>query len=113
MASVKYQIKTKSGMFVGLVNFGRTYKACKTSRGLTGITLDEAKKLAKQFDGDLYEYTYSPCIMSDYGQGWEIECWCNDRDDAKQNLKDYQENDPQHPHQIKWHWAERYISLKS
>lgn len=110
---IKYQIKTKSGLYVGLVNFGRTYKACKTSQGLTGITLDEAKQLARQFDGELYEYTYSPCIMSWYGNGWERECWCDDREDAKRTLQDYRDNDPQHAHQIKWKWAERYISLKA
>lgn len=108
----EYQIKLKSGLYVGLVNFGRTYKACKKACRLSGITEDTAKRLARDWDGELTSFTRCPCIISNYGDGWEIECFETTYEEAKEDLKAYNENCPQYPHRIKWKWQERYISLK-
>ena len=109
---IEYQIKLKSGLYVGLVNFGRTYKACVKKCRLRGISEDVAKSIARDFDGELTAFTLSPCIISNYGCGWEIECFADTYEEAKEDLKAYRENCPEYPHRIKWKWSERYISLK-
>ena len=105
---VEYQIKLKSGLYVGLVNFGRTYKACS----LSGITEDTAKRLARDWDGELTAFTLLPCVMSNYGEGWDVECFCATKEEAKADLQAYRENCRDAAFQIKWKWSERYISLK-
>ena len=68
----EYQIKLKSGLYVGLVNFGRTYKACKKACRLRDITEETAKRLAKDWDGELTAFTLCPCVMSNYGEGGDV-----------------------------------------
>jgi len=109
---VEYQIKLKSGLYVGLVNFGRTYKACKKACRLSGITEDTAKRLARDWDGELTAFTLLPCVMSNYGEGWDVECFCATKEEAKADLQAYRENCRDAAFQIKWKWSERYISLK-
>ena len=108
----EYQIKLKSGLYVGLVNFGRTYKACKKACRLRDITEETAKRLAKDWDGELTEFTLCPCVMSNYGEGWDVECFCTTKEEAKADLQAYRENCHDAAFQIKWKWCERYISLK-
>jgi hypothetical protein len=109
----EYQIKLKSGLYVGLVNFGRTYKACKKACRLMGISEDMAKRIARDWDGELTKFELLPCVMSNYGEGWDVECFCKDYDEAKADLQAYRENCRDAAFQIKWKWSERYISLKA
>lgn len=113
MVRTEYQIKLKSGLYVGLVNFGRTYKACKKACRLSGITEEIAKRLAKDWDGELTQFTLRPCIMSNYGEGWDVECFSTTYEEAKADLQAYRENCRDAAFQIKWKWQEKYISLKA
>lgn len=105
----EYQIKLKSGLYVGLVNFGRTYKACKKACRLRDITEETAKRLAKDWDGELTKFMLRPCIISNYGYGWEIECFADTYEEAKDDLKAYQDNVKNAIFRIKWKWQEHYI----
>lgn len=109
----EYQIKLKSGLYLGLVNFGRTYKACKKACRLRDINEETARKLAKDWNGELTSFTLLPCVMSNYGEGWDIETFCNDYEDAKKDLEAYQTNCKEGVFRIKYKWSERYISLKN
>lgn len=40
-------------------------------------------------------------IQGKYGFGWEDLCEEEDRKEARQRLKEYNENEPQYPHRIK------------
>ena len=112
-AITEYQIKLNDGLYVGLVNFGRTHAACKKKCRLKGLTEEDAKNLAMIFEGELTAFTFRPCIISNYGEGWEVELWEDTYEEAKEDLKAYNENCPQYPHRIKWRWEERDISLKN
>lgn len=111
MARTEYQIKLKSGMYVGLFNFGRTYKACKKAAWLSDIDLETAKKLARDFDGELTKRTQTYAVVCDfgYGDGTEVVCWCNDREDAHKTRDSYNENDRNHFYRCKLKWQETYI----
>lgn len=111
MAKTEYQIKLNNGRYVGLVNFGRTYRACKSACRLNGLTEEKAKKLAKLWKGKLTSFTIYPCIVSNYGEGWEVETWEDNISEARESLKTYVENSPQYPHKIKWMWDEKSIMV--
>ena len=32
------------------------------------------------------------CIIGNCGDGWDVECWCDDLLDARRTLRDYQNN---------------------
>ena len=50
-------------------------------------------------------YPWDNFIRAGYGYGWDIECNCEDRADAKKQLKTYREN-VDYPVRIK-KWRER------
>ena len=33
-------------------------------------------------------------VFSNYGDGWDLECYCDDYQDAKETIKSYRENCP-------------------
>lgn len=40
-------------------------------------------------------------IVSDYGQGYELTCYCDNYQDAKNTWKDYKLNQPEYSHKIR------------
>lgn len=40
-------------------------------------------------------------IQGNYGQGWEMVTTEDNQADARQRLREYNENEPQYPHRIK------------
>lgn len=111
MAVIKlYQIKSKTdSLYVGLVNFGRTYRWCTTKCTLRGIDREKAIKIAKTFNGELTEKTFLPVVMGNEGYGWEIYTWCKGKADALQTLKEYRENVKGGVFKISWKWSEEKI----
>ena len=108
----EYQIKTNGGMYVGLFNFGRTYKPCKSAAWLRGIDLKTAKMIANSFNGTLKQREMSYCVISDFGEGWEVVCWCDGKKDAYDTRDSYNKNDKEHYYRVKIKWHETDVDLK-
>ncbi len=110
----QYQIRLKSGLYVGLFNFGRTYKPCKSAAWLNIESDDVAMHVAKSFDSEtLTKRTLEYVVVCnfDYGEGTEVVCWCKDKTDAKDTAQRYNENDRQHYYRITRKWLETSIKV--
>lgn len=107
-----YQVKHKTeNKYVGLVNFGRTYRWCASKCTLSGIDQEKAKQIAKAFDGELTEMTFLPVVIGNEGYGWDIYSFCESIEEAKQTLRDYRENVKNGTFNISWRWSRRYIAV--
>lgn len=87
----QYSIRLKNGKYIGLVNFGKTYIPCENFCILRNISEDNAKKIAKDWDGQLFEVKFKPCLKINKGEGWEISDFftCNnvEVENRKRELK--------------------------
>lgn len=72
----RYIVKTKGGMFVGLFDYGRTYKAAEHPCVLS-CDCKTARELARTFGGRAYRLYYNKhdarpwSLLADCGQFWQ------------------------------------------
>lgn len=107
----QYQIKLESGLYVGLFNFGRTYKACTKKAWLNIDDDKKAIELAKAFKGKLTKRVHKYGVVYVSNGKYIPICFCNNKKIAESQVRYHNENTNTNKHKVTDEWLKQNIEI--